>query len=74
MSFLQVFQKVTKNHCQRRHYLLVRLSERFDETKRTSHHPWCGDDAYVLGRGVIKPQAMVGAKAALGNGDTGVPQ
>ena len=53
--------------------LLVRLMD-FDETKRTSHHPWCGDDAYALGRGVIKPQAMVGAKAALGHGDTGVPQ
>ena len=46
----------------------------FDETKCTSHHPWCGDDTYALGRGVIKPQAMVGAKAALGHGDTGVPQ
>ena len=40
----------------------------------TSHHPWCGDDAYALGWGVIKPQAMVGAKAALGHGDMGVPQ
>ncbi len=54
--------------------LLMRLKD-FDETKCTSHHPWCGDDtyAYALGRGVIKPQAMVGAKAALGHGDTGVP-
>ena len=53
--------------------LLLRLKY-FDETKHTSHHPWCGDDAYALGRGVIKPQAMVGAKAALGHGGTGVPQ
>ena len=52
----------------------MRLKD-FDETKRTSHHPWCGDDAYGLGRGVvIKPQAMVGAKAALGHGDMGVPR
>jgi hypothetical protein len=28
------------------------------------HCPWCGDDAYVLGWGVIKPQAMVWAKTA----------
>jgi hypothetical protein len=53
--------------------LLLRLKD-FDETKCTSHHPWCGDDAYALGRGVIKPQAMLGAKATLGHGDTGVPQ
>jgi hypothetical protein len=54
-------------------HLLLHLKD-FDETKRTSHHPWCGDDAYAIGRGVIKPQAMVGAKAELGQGDTGVPQ
>jgi hypothetical protein len=55
--------------------LLSRLKD-FDEAKHTSHHAyaWCGDDAYTLGRGVIKPQAMVGAKAALGHGDTGDPQ
>ena len=53
--------------------LLLHLNN-FDETKRTSHHPWCGDDVYALGRGVITPQAMVGAKAALGHGDTDVPQ
>jgi len=35
---------------------------------------WCGDDAYALGRGIIKPQAMVGAEAARGHGDTDVPQ
>ena len=45
-----------------------------DETKRTHHRPWCGDDAYALGWGVIKPQAMVGAKAALRHGDISVPQ
>jgi hypothetical protein len=52
--------------------LLVGLKD-FGETKCTSHHPWCGDYdyAYALGWGVIKPQAMVGAKAALGHGDTG---
>jgi len=44
----------------------------FDETKRIRHRLWCGDDAYALGRGVIKPQAMLGAKAARGHGDTGV--
>ncbi len=53
--------------------LLLHLKD-FDETKHTSHHPWCGDDAYALGRGVIKPQAMVGAKAALGHDGMGVPQ
>jgi hypothetical protein len=53
--------------------LLLRLKD-FDETRHTSHHTWCGDDAYALGQGVIKPQAMVGAKAALGHGDTGDPQ
>ena len=40
------------------------------KTKRTHHRPWCGDDDYVLGLGVIKPQAMVGAKAARRHGDT----
>jgi hypothetical protein len=50
----------------------MRLKD-FNETKCTSHHPWCGGDAYGLGWGVIKPQAMVGAKTALGHGDTGVP-
>ncbi len=51
----------------------MRLKD-IDETKRTHHRPWCGDDAYVLGWGVIKPQAMVGAKAALCHGDISVPQ
>ena len=44
------------------------------ETKRTYQRPWCGDDAYVLGWGVIKPQAMVGAKAARRHDDISVPQ
>ena len=26
--------------------------------------PWCGDDTYALGWGILKTQAMVGAKAA----------
>ena len=45
----------------------------FDKTKHTSHLSWCGDDAYGLGQGLIKPHAMVGAKAARGYGDRGVP-
>ena len=28
----------------------------------TWHNPWCGDDAYVLGWGVLLSQEMVGAK------------
>jgi hypothetical protein len=51
----------------------VRLKE-ISKTKRTHHRPWYGDDAYVLGWGVIKPQAMVGAKAARCHGDISVPQ
>jgi hypothetical protein len=31
-------------------------------------------DAYALGLGIIKPQAMVSAKAAHHHGDTGLPQ
>ncbi len=46
----------------------------FDKTKRTSQHPGWGDDAYGLGGGVVKPQAMVGVKAALSHGDMGVPR
>ncbi len=51
----------------------MRLKD-FSKTKRTCHHPWCGDDAYALDWGVIKPQAMVGAKATRHHGDTGLPQ
>jgi len=51
----------------------VRLKD-FDKTKHMSHHPWYGDDAYAVGWGLIKPQAMVGARAACGHGDKGVPQ
>jgi hypothetical protein len=66
-------QKVTKNRCQQRHILLVRLKD-FNKTKRTHHLLWCGDDAYALSWGVIKPQAMVEAKAAHHHGDTVLPQ
>jgi hypothetical protein len=41
----------------------VRLKD-FDQTKRIHHRPWCGHDTYALDWGVIKPKAMVGAKAA----------
>jgi hypothetical protein len=36
----------------------VRLKD-IDETKRTHHRSWYEDDAFALGWGVIKPQAMV---------------
>jgi hypothetical protein len=49
----------------------VRLKD-FSKTKRTRHRSWCGDDAYVLDWGIIKPHAMVGAKAACHHGDTGL--
>jgi hypothetical protein len=49
-----------------------------DQTKHIRHYPWCGHGTYVLGWGVIKPQAMghgmVGAKAARHHGDAGLPQ
>ncbi len=38
------------------------------QTKCTHIRPWCGDDAYALGWGVLTTQAMVGAKAALRHG------
>ncbi len=31
------------------------------QTKRMCTRPWCGDDAYVLGWGVLTPQAVVRA-------------
>ncbi len=31
------------------------------QTKRTRTRPWCGDDVYVLGWGVLMPQVMVQA-------------
>jgi hypothetical protein len=71
--FVCTLQKVTKNRCQRWHLLLVRLKD-FNKTKRRRHCLWCGDDTYALGWGVIKPQAMVQAKAAHHHGDTGLPQ
>ncbi len=51
----------------------MRLKD-LSKTKRTRHRPWCGDDAYALGWGVIKKQAMVGALATRHHGDTGLPQ
>jgi hypothetical protein len=51
----------------------MRLKD-FNKTKLTHHPPWCGDDAYVHGWGIIKTQAMVGAKAACHHGDTDLPQ
>ncbi len=39
-------------------------------TKHTSLRPWCGDDAYKLGWGVLTTQAMVGAKAAPRHGSS----
>jgi hypothetical protein len=62
-----------KNCCQQWHLLLVHLKD-FNKTKCTRHCLWCGDDAYVLGWGIIKPQAMVEAKAAHHHGDTDLPQ
>ena len=47
--------------------LLVRWWEDA-QTKRKRHHPWCGDDAYALGWGVLASQAMVGAVAARPHG------
>ncbi len=38
------------------------------------HGVGCGDDADALDWGILTPQPMVGAKAARGHGDTGVPQ
>jgi hypothetical protein len=51
----------------------MRLKD-INKTKHTHHCPWFGDDVYMLGWGVIKPQAMVGAKAAHHHGDTSLPQ
>ncbi len=38
------------------------------QTKRSHHPPGCGGDDDVLTWGVLMPQAMVGAKAALHHG------
>ena len=35
---------------------------------RMRNRPWCGDDAYALGLGVLVPQGTVGAKAAWRHG------
>ncbi len=34
------------------------------QTEHMRHHPWCGDDIYALGLGVLGSHAMVGAIAA----------
>jgi hypothetical protein len=34
------------------------------QTKCMHHRPQCGGDVYALGLGILKQQAMVGAKAA----------
>jgi hypothetical protein len=50
----------------------VRLTN-FDQTKCIGHHPWCGDDAYVLTLGIVMPLTMVGANATPCHGDSSVP-
>ena len=35
---------------------------------RMRNRPWCRDNAYALGLGVLVPQGMVGAKAARRHG------
>ncbi len=44
--------------------LQLRLWYEDAQTKRTCLPPWCVDDAYALGWGVLTTQAMVGEKAA----------
>ncbi len=65
---LWAFQKVTINCCPGHHKLLVRLKD-FGQTKHICHCAWRGHDTYVLVWGSIKPQAMVGTKAAHHHGD-----
>ena len=48
---------------QLRSQLLVLWREWY-QTKHTHHRPWCGDGVDALGLGILKPHAMVGAKAA----------
>jgi hypothetical protein len=38
--------------------LQLRLWCKDTQTKGTHHFPWCGDDTYALGWGIIKPQAQ----------------
>jgi hypothetical protein len=56
-------KKITKNRCTVC-VLQLGLWREDTQTKCTCLCPWCGDDAYALGWGVLTPQAMVGAKAA----------
>ncbi len=44
------------------------------QTKCVHHCPQCGGDVYVLGLGVLMPQAMVGAKAAQRHGRGNKPK
>jgi hypothetical protein len=44
------------------------LPREWYQTKSKHYHPWCGDDAYALGLGDLKPHAMVWAKAAWRHG------
>jgi hypothetical protein len=56
-------KKVTKNCCTVCVVDLGLWGENV-QTKHMRHRPQCGGDVYVLGLGVLTPQAMVGAKAA----------
>jgi hypothetical protein len=60
-------KKITKNRCII-WVLQLGLWCKDNQTKRMRLCPWCGDDAYALGWGVLTTQAMVGAKAALRHG------
>jgi hypothetical protein len=61
------------NHPQHHQYLncnifllcvMDRPTRAVKQTKCMGHCPWCGDDAYALGLGVLKQHAMIWAKAA----------
>ena len=67
MSLGAHFQPITFFCSLLRCQLLV-LPREWYQTKRKHHHPWCGDDAYALGLGDLKPHAMVWAKAAWHHG------
>jgi hypothetical protein len=47
--------------------------EGFQQNQALASLSICGDEAYTLGWGLIKPQAIVGAKAARHHGDTCLP-
>ena len=50
--------------CPRLRSQLLVLWREWYQTKHTHHRPWCGDGVDALGLGILKPHAMVGAKAA----------